>query len=157
MRWAFIVIAFALAGCGSAPPQPKSQAKTEPAPAPPPVKDDTALLPLAHRSGARVVASRLLGIGALPGGSIGDYENRGRKYQLFIIEAESNQKAAFLLLDLRSALNNPEYIAYMGGYYGERNGAPIYGFAKLQYLAGVVGLRKNQADPIARELAARLR
>jgi hypothetical protein len=98
----------------------------------------------------------MLGIQALPGGTIADYENKGKKYQLFVIEEDSNQKAAFALMDLHGGLKNSEYISYMGGYFGDHDGTPVYGFAKLQYLAGVVGLPKNEADPIARELAARL-
>lgn len=151
MRYALLAIAILLAGCGSSSPP---GAKTEEAP--PAVKDDTGLLPLAGRTNARVVPNHLLGIKALPGGSIADYDSGGKKYQLFVIEGDSNQKAAFMDTDLRDALKNPEYIAYMGGYFGDLNGAPVYGFAKLQYLAGVVGLPKDEADPIARQLAARL-
>jgi len=158
-----VLLLFALAsalstiGCGSSSP---SAAKTEEAARPkdeaPPVKDNTGLLPAAGRVSATVVPNHLLEIPALPGGTIGDYKVGKKKYQLFIIEADSNQKAAFMDTDLRDALKNPEYIAYMGGYFGEHNGTPVYGFAKLQYLAGVVGLPKDEADPIARQLAARL-
>ncbi len=149
-----IALAFNVTGCGSSSPPPATAKKEE---APPPVKDDTCLLPLEGRVSAKVVPDHLLDIPALPGGTLGDYKVGKKKYQLFIIEAESNQKAAFMDTDLRDALKNPEYIAYMGGYFGERNGTPIYGFAKLQYLAGVVGLSKDEADPIARQLAQRLR
>jgi hypothetical protein len=149
-----LVTLFALSttGCGSS--SPPTAAKTEPAP--PPVKDNISLLPGEGRISAQVVPNHLLDIAALPGGTLGDYKVGKKKYQLFIIEADSNQKAAFMDTDLRDALKSPEYIAYMGGYFGERNGTPIYGFAKLQYLAGVVGLPKDEADPIARQLAARL-
>ena len=146
------VLALCTIGCGSSSPTPA--AKTEEAP--PPVKDNTGLLPDEGRISAHVVPNHLLDIAALPGGTLGDYKVGKKKYQLFIIEADSNQKAAFMDTDLRDALKNPEYIAYMGGYFGDRNGTPIYGFAKLQYLAGVVGLPKDEADPIARQLAARL-
>ena len=151
-----LLLAVALAlnsiGCGPSSPPPSSK-KEE---APPPVKDNISLLPTADRVNVQIVPNHLLGIEALPGGTLGDYQTRKKKYQLFIIEADSNQKAAFMDTDLRDALKNPEYIAYMGGYFGERDGTPIYGFAKLQYLAGVVGLPKDEADPIARQLAARL-
>ena len=145
-------------GCGSSsPPVAKTEETAKPKEEPPPpVKDDTGLLPAVGRVSATVVPKHLLDIPALPGGTIGDYKVGKKKYQLFIIEAGSNQKAAFMDTDLRDALKNPEYIAYMGGYFGEHNGTPIYGFAKLQYLAGVVGLPKDEADPIARQLAARL-
>jgi hypothetical protein len=120
------------------------------------VKDNTALLLPANRTGTRVVPDHLLGKAALPGGSLGDYDANGKKYQLFIIETASAQDAAILLLDLKVTLTDPAYIAYMGGYFGMDAGAPVYVFAKAKYLAGVVGLPKDAADPIARQLAARL-
>ena len=67
-----------------------------------------------------------------------------------------NQASAFLLLDAKSALKDPEYISYMGGYFGSDGNRPVYVFSRLHYLAGVAGLRKDEADPIARVLAARL-
>jgi hypothetical protein len=145
-----LFIALALMGCGSAPDK-KSEAA-----APPPVKDNTAqLLPL-NRTSAKVVPDHLLGKTALPGGTIGDYDAAGLKYQLFIIETDSAQDAAILLLDLKATLKDPAYIAYMGGYFGTDAGGPVYVFAKAKYLAGVVGLSEDRADPIARQLAARL-
>jgi hypothetical protein len=148
--WALIGV-IALAGCSSAP-----EKKAE-APAPPPrVKDNTAqLLPL-NRTSAKVVPDHLLGKSALPGGTIGDYDAAGLKYQLFIIETDSAQDAAILLLDLKATLKDPAYIAYMGGYFGTDANGPVYVFAKAKYLAGVVGLSEDRADPIARQLAARL-
>lgn len=156
MRASLLVACLALFGCSSAPEQ---TAKTQPSsvPAPKPVKDLTGLLPPADRSGARVVPDHILDQPKMPGGSVGDYSAGARKYQLFVIEAEDNQKAAFLLLDMKSALQNPEYLAHMGGYFGTDGTRPIFVFAKLRYLAGVVGLPRAEADPIARVLAARLR
>jgi len=139
-----------LIGCGSAP---EKQAE---APPPPPVKDDTALLLPLNRTSAKVVPNHLLGKSALPGGTIGDYDVDGLKYQLFVIETDSAQDAAILLLDLKATLKDPAYIAYMGGYFGTDAGGPVYVFAKAKYLAGVVGLSEDRADPIARQLAARL-
>jgi hypothetical protein len=147
--WAWIGV-IALAGCSSAP-----EKKAE-APAPPPVKDNTAkLLPL-NRTSAKVVPDHLLGRTALPGGTIGEYDAAGLKYQLFIIETDSAQTAAILLLDLKATLKDPAYIAYMGGYFGTDANGAVYVFAKAKYLAGVVGLSEDRADPIARQLAARL-
>jgi hypothetical protein len=148
---ALTLIAFVAAiGCSSAP-----EKKTEALP-PPPVKDNTALLLPLNRTSAKVVPDHLLGKSALPGGTIGDYEVKGLKYQLFIIETDSAQDAAILLLDLKATLKDPAYIAYMGGYFGTDTNGPIYVFAKTKYLAGVVGLSEDRADPVARQLAARL-
>jgi hypothetical protein len=93
---------------------------------------------------------------AMPGGSFADYDVKGRKYRMFIIDTDSNQKAAFLMLDMKAELKDPAYIAYMGGYFGMYGDQPLYCFAKLHYLAGIVGLPKDKADPLARSLAAQL-
>jgi hypothetical protein len=103
-----------------------------------------------------VVPDHVLGIGPLPGGTVGDYEAKGKPYQLFIIETPSAQDAAILLLDLKGVLQTPKYIPWMGGYSGTNAGKPIFAFAKTKYLAGVAGLPDDAADPIARELAVRL-
>jgi hypothetical protein len=152
MRLLVLAAALLLAGCGSAP-EPK---KAEPPP-PPPVRDDTAMLLGQNRTAARVVPNHLLGKSVLPGGTIGEYDDHGRKYQLFIIETDSAQDAAIMLLDLKVTLKDPAYIAYMGGYFGTDSGTPIYVFGKDHFLAGVTGLAEDLADPIARQLAQRLR
>ncbi len=155
MRRALAIAALWLTACNSAPaPAPDTKAA---APPPAPVKDDTALLLDAHRTAAQVVPDHILGIAAMPGGSIGDYDDHGKKYQVFIVEADSPDNAAFLLLDMKAAMTNPAYLAQMGGYFGTRDGKGLYVFAKAKYLAGVVGLDKDAADPIAREQAAQLR
>jgi len=147
--WVWIGV-IALAGCSNAP-----EKKAE-APVAAVVTDNTAqLLPL-NRTSAKVVPDHLLGKSPLPGGTIGDYDVNGLKYQLFIIETDSAQSAAILLLDLKATLKDPAYIAYMGGYFGTDANGPVYAFAKAKYLAGVVGISEDRADPIARQLAARL-
>jgi len=154
MRLGVLVAAtLLLAGCGSAPETKKAAAP----PPPPPVRDDTSLLPEGGRTAVRVVPNHLLDKAVLPGGTIADYDDGGMKYQLFIIETDSAQDAAITLLDLKAALKDPSYIAWMGGYYGTDAGKPVYVFAKDHYLAGVTGLAEDLADPIARRLAQRLR
>ena len=141
----------------SSPPAAKTEEAAKPKEeAPPPVKDNTGLLPEAGRVSATVVPNHLLDIAALPGGTLGDYKVGKTKYQLFIIETASAQDSAILLLDLKVSLTSPSYIAYMGGYFGTDADKPVYVFAKSKYLAGVVGLPKDSADPVARQLAARL-
>jgi hypothetical protein len=150
MRGFVAVALLALAGCSSAPE------KKAAAPPLPPVKDDTALLLPLNRTAASIVPNHLLGKDALPGGTLGEYDLDGIKYKLFIIETASAQDAAILLLDLKATLKDPAYIAYMGGYFGTDAGGPVYVFAKAKYLAGVTGLSEDRADPLARQLAARL-
>jgi hypothetical protein len=146
-------VALLLAACSSAP-EPKKAAAPPP---PPPVHDDTAMLLTLNRTDARVVPNHLLGKDALPGGTIGEYNDHGKKYRLFIIETDSAQDAGIMLLDLKATLKEPAYIAWMGGYYGTDASGPVYVFAKDHYLAGVTGLDEDLADPIARQLAQRLR
>lgn len=145
-----LLVALAFAACDS----PKPIAKTEAPPAP--VRNDTLLLPSTNQINTRVVPDHLLDEPKLPGGTLGDYESKGRKYQLFVIRADSNQAAALLLLDLKNTMNDARFIAHMGGYAGNHNGTPVYAFAKLQFLAGVAGLDDKDADNIARQLAGKL-
>jgi hypothetical protein len=152
MRGFLAIAALVLAGCSSAP---EKKAETPPPP-PPVVKDDRIKLLADHQTSATIVQDHLLGNKALPGGTLGEYTSGPLKYKLFIIETASAQDAAFLLTDMKPTLKDPEYIAYMGGYFGSDDNGPVYVFAKKQYLAGVVGLPRAKADPIARELAARL-
>lgn len=149
-------LAIVVAGCGSAP-EAAATKTAPPVAAPVHVADHTSLFPLPGQVSTSVVPDHLLDMKEMPGGSVAEYEVKGKKYQEFIIDAETSQKAAFLMLDMKTELKkDPEYIAYMGGYFGLYGDRPLYCFAKLHYLAGVVGLSKDQADPLARNLAAQL-
>jgi hypothetical protein len=150
------IAALILAGCGSSP-EPAARTETPAAPTPAPVKDLTELLPSKGRVGARVVPDHLLDQPKMPGGTLGDYAEGRGKYQLFIVETDTAQNAALLLLDMKSGLQNPEYLPNFGGYSGTLGTQPVFVFAKLRYLAGVAGLSPKDADPVARTLAARLR
>ncbi len=145
-----------LAGCGGAPAPEAAKKEAAPAPVSAPVVDHSAVLPQKGLVGSRIVPDHILDIAKLPGGVLGEYEVKGKKYQIFIVDAATNQKSAFLLFDLKATLQSPEYLAYMGGYAGSDGKREIYAFAKKQYLAGVVGLKKADADPIAIELAGHL-
>jgi hypothetical protein len=151
MRVVLALVAFSLMACSSSPKQEARPSASIPA-----VPDDTARLPSANRVSARVVPDQMLGISKLPGGTLGEYETKQKKYQLFIIETASAQDAAILLLDLKGVLKQPKYIPWMGGYFGTNGDRNIFAFAKTKYLAGVAGLPEDAADPIARELALHL-
>ncbi len=152
MRSIAVLGALLLAGCAAAP---EPVAKATPATAA--VKDNSSLLPQPGRVSTRLVPDHLLEQQKMPGGTLGDYSVGAKKYQLFIIETESNQKAALVLLDLKEKLQDPEYLPSFGGYFGGNGTAPVFAFARLKYLAGVVGLPKEEAEPVARVLAARLK
>jgi len=160
MRFAaplIVLVCLGLAGCSSSPEPKVVKHVVRIDPPPPPVKDHTSLFSDAGKTGTHLVQDHLLDIQALPGGSVAEYNVKGKTYQMFIIDTDTNQNAAFMMLDLKAAMaKDPEYLAYMGGYSGTYQDKPLYCFAKLHYLAGVVGLPKAKADPLAIELAAQL-
>jgi len=151
-----LIALLGLAACSSTP-EPTASTTPPAAPEPARVPDHTSIFPDAGKVGTAVVPNHILDMKSMPGGSLADYDVKGKKYQMFIIDEDSTQKAAFTMLDMRAELQkNPEYISYMGGYFGMYGDKPLYCFAKLHYLAGIVGLPKDKADPIARSLAAQL-
>ena len=152
-----VVLSMVLLACNSAPEADETKT-APPAPvAPAHVPDHTSLFPLPGQSGTSIVPDHILDMKSMPGGSLAEYDVKGKKYRMFIIDAETAQKAAFLMLDMKTELKkDPEYIAYMGGYFGMYGDKPLYCFAKLHYLAGLVGLTKDKADPMMRSLAAQL-
>jgi hypothetical protein len=144
-----------LVGCSSAPESAPSAAAPPAAVAQ--VPDHTSLFPDEGKVSASVIPDHILGMKALPGGSLAEYNLKGQKYQMFVVDAESAQKAAFEMLDMKAELKkDPEYISYMGGYFGMYGDQPLYCFSKLHYLAGVVGLPKDKADKIAIAFAGQL-
>jgi hypothetical protein len=159
MKAALVGVALlALVGCSSAPETPATPAaaaKAEPAP----VKDHSSLFDDAGKVSASVVPDHILGMQKLPGGSFAEYDVKGKKYQEFIVDTDSTQHAAFQMLDMKDEMAKdpaPEYLPEIGGYFGTYRGKPLYVFAKLHYLAGVVGLPEDKAEPLAIKLAANL-
>jgi hypothetical protein len=151
-----VLLLAGLAGCGSAPEPVATHAPAKAAPAPEPVKDHTSLFPDAGKVSTKLVPDHILDLNVLPGGSWAEYDVKGKKYQEFIIDTDSTQTAAFMLPDVKAALANPQYISWMGGYYGMLGDKQVYCFSKTHYVAGIVGLPEDQADPLGRVLAAQL-
>ena len=132
-----------------------------PAEAPPPVTkamppDEGRKFPLEHQVSMQLVPDHLLGKRFLPGGNLAEYKLGARLYRVFLIHAADAQKAAFLLVDWRNALSQPQYLANMGGFFGADGGTPVYVFSKGPYVAGWVGLPRPEADRLARQFATRL-
>jgi len=72
------------------------------------------------------------------------------------VRLPSNEKAAFLLLDMKKAMTEAHYLAHMGGFAGKRNGKSFYVFAKGPFVAAVEGRAEPEADALARVFAGRL-
>jgi hypothetical protein len=72
------------------------------------------------------------------------------------VRGKSPQDAALLMFEFKSHLRDPKYLPHMGGYFGMDGAEPVYLFQKADFLAGFVGLPEKEADPLARQFAARL-
>jgi hypothetical protein len=142
-----------LIGCSQSTPPPPAVAEQQQKPLP---ADESRKFPLADQADTKLIPDHMLGKSFLPGGNLADYKNTKRTWQVFLIHAPDAQKASFLLTDWRDALEKPEYLANMGGYFGLDKGTPVYVFAKGVYVAGWVGLPRAEADLLARQLAMKL-
>lgn len=141
-----------MTGCSSPPAtEPPRAAMPQAAP-----RDELRRFPREHQVSAKVVDNHLLGKEFLPGGNLATYELKNRTYQQFLIRAASAAEAATLLNEYRGHLQSPKFLAHIGGYFGRDSDQPVYLFAKDKFLAGFVGLTQEQAEPLAREFAARL-
>ena len=141
----------ALAGCSEKAEQPKTAEVKRVAPA-----DESRHFPQDGLVKTDLVPDHLLGKEFMPGGNLASYRRGKLEFQEFVARMADSQAAAFSLLDWKKALADNQYLAHMGGYYGTDGGRPVYVFAKKDWVAGIVGLPQEKADPLARELAAHL-
>jgi hypothetical protein len=151
MRWLLALVLAIGYGCSSPPPQPKAEAVVV---TPPP--DEERRFPLAGQVKMELVPARLLGKPFMPGGNLATYQAGKVRYQQFLGKLPDAQAAAFLLLDWKKALQDPQYLAHMGGYFGTDGGQPVYVFTKGAWIAGTVGLPQAKADIVMREFAVHL-
>lgn len=149
------VLALGLGACSSnqAPPPmpPPSSTAVKPK-----IPDLTRSFPGKNRKGVEIVEQGIAGSKILPGGNVGTYQAGGKSWQLFLIPVKSAEAAAILLLDYKSTLSNPAYVPAFGAYAGHSGATHIFVLQKGPYLAGIAGLNDKDADPIAREFAARI-
>ena len=144
-----------LNGCGaSAPPAPAKKAAAPQQVVKP--TDERRRFPSQNQVKMELVEQKMLGRDFLPGGNLAQYKRGNKTYQQFLIRAADASRAAILLLDLKNSLRDSKFIPHMGGVYGLDGDTPVYCFAKGVFLAGFIGLPEQEADPLAREFAARL-
>src|SRR5579884_2630494 len=116
-----VSVALSLAACGGGEAQPTELKKRadNPPPAQQPavtLHDLSGMLPTKGRKHSGIVMDHVAGLQKLPGGTVAEYEEGKKKYQIFLIDADTNQQAAFMLLDAKANLKDPEYLASFGGY-----------------------------------------
>lgn len=143
-----------LSACGS--PPPKETAPNAPAAAPVKPPDESRRFSLADQVSMRLVGDHVLGKDFLPGGNVAEYRRKGKTYQQFLVRAKSPEAAALLLFDFKGHLHDAKFLPHMGGYFGMDGATPVYMFQKASFLAGFAGLAEKDADPLARQFAARL-
>lgn len=151
--WAAATLAV-LCACGGAPP--KEQPQSAPRAAPEKPADESRRFPMADQVSVRLVDDHLLDKDFLPGGNLAEYRRKGKTYQQFLIHSKTAEAAALLLFDFKSHLRDSKFLPHMGGYFGMDGATPVYIFQKGAFLAGFVGLPYKDADPLARQFAARL-
>ena len=144
----------ALCACGGAPPA--QQVQSVPAAVPAKPADEQRRFPRANQTSMRLVEDHILGKDFLPGGNVAEYKRKGKTYQQFLVRVKSAEAAALLMFDYKGRLRDAKYLPHMGGYFGMDNATPVYLFQKGAFLAGFVGLPEKDADPLARQFAARL-
>jgi len=144
-----------LCACSSPPPKEPSAAAPATASAEKPV-DESRRFPMAGQVSMKLVEDHLLGKDFLPGGNVAEYRQRGKTYRQFLVRAKSPEAAALLMFDFKSRLREAKYLPHMGGYFGADGDQPVYVFQKGAFFAGLVGLPEKEADPLARQFAARL-
>lgn len=155
---ACVGLAFVLAGtgCGEAPKE-APRATEAPANTPKPKAEDVSrYLSRDAQVSVKLVEDQLLGIAALPGGNIAEYNRNGKRYRQFLLKAPTVAMSAVYLTDVKDAMTNPRFVANFGGYFGEFNKEPIFVFTKNEYLTGFVGLSLEEADAAGRVAAARI-
>jgi hypothetical protein len=92
----------------------------------------------------------------MPGGTIARFRKGKTEYEMFVARTASASAAAVTLSDWRGALSSPQFVASFGGYFGGDARGPVFVFTKAEWIAGVAGLDREEAESVARELAARL-
>jgi hypothetical protein len=99
---------------GPAPETAKTSTAVKP-PAHEPPADLATKFPLVGQLKMQVVPDHLLGKDFMPGGNLADYKTSAGEYEMFLVKMADAQKAAFLLLDWKSAMPQARYLASMGG------------------------------------------
>jgi hypothetical protein len=152
MRTAVVLLALGLASCST----PQTTPSVKPAAAKPKPPDLSRYFPQKNQTGVEITEGDLMGSPVLPGGNVASYQAGAKTWRLFLVQAKSPEAAAILLLDYKSTLKDPKYVPAFGAYFGTSGETPVFVLQKGVYLAGIAGLSEKEADPIAREFAARL-
>ena len=88
--------------------------------------------------------------------ALAHYRKGKREFDVILIKSSGPEAAALLLYSYKQKLTDPKVVAIFGGFSGKDGERPAFLFAKGPWLCGVLDLPDAEADPVARDLAARL-
>ena len=153
--FAVLAAVLAIAACGSPEEEITPESKQAAAPAEQ-IRDETHRF---HKTGlieAKVVDNNLGGKDFMPGGNLAEYEQDGKKYQVFFTLRRNNEQAMFLSMDYRDILGDHKFVPHFGGFYGMDGETPTLVFQKQKYVIVVAGLELADADQAGRMIAGYL-
>jgi len=153
MRSAIFVLSLATVFLSACSPEAKPVIEKKAAPKP---VDATRYFSSTDRVEVKIVDDHLLGHDFLPGGNIAHYRKGKREFDVILIKSSGPEAAALLLYSYKQKLTDPKVVAIFGGFSGKDGERPAFLFAKGPWLCGVLDLPDAEADPVARDLAARL-
>ena len=157
MKYRLFTIAAAalvLGACGSGPTD-RPSANAQP-PKPATTKDESSLFPSDGRVATQVYPDHMMNKPFLPGGTMAEFKGDKGEYREFLVHLADWTKASFLLQDYKNVLHNTAILPDQAACFGTDDGQPTYVFVRGPYLAGIVGLPKDQAQAVAKQLADKL-
>ena len=151
----FVVLGLLLlVACSDEKPAPPKYPWKAAAPAP---VMETLKFPPADQVSVSIVDDNILGHDFLPGGNLGLYKRGKKEYKLFLVKMANQMAPANALIEYKGRMTESKLVPTFGGYAGLDNGTPVFVFTKGVYLLGIAGLTPEEADPVARFFAGRIR
>ncbi len=144
-------------GCGTT--AEKTTDRTPPAPVKlthPEQEDLSRYMPRENRVRAALTETNLFGNEALPRATLADYKKGPKSYQQFLFKTQSTGMAAVYLGHTKDAMTDAKFVAGFGGYFGQIDSKPVFVFVKNEYVTGLVGLSREDADAEGRLIAVRI-
>ncbi len=119
-------------------------------------EDLSRYMPKENRVSTSVTEGNLFENENLPRATVAEYKTGAKTYQQFLFKAQNPGMAAVYLGHAKDAMANAKFVAGFGGYFGEVGGKPVFVFVKNEYVTGLVGLSREDADAEGRLIAVRI-
>ncbi|MCU0226894.1 MAG: hypothetical protein MUF01_04580 [Bryobacterales bacterium] len=119
-------------------------------------QDLSRFMPREHRLQAALSEGNLFNKETLPQATLAEYRKGSKTYQQFLFKAQNTGMAAVYLGHVKDAMTEAKFVAGFGGYFGQVDGKPVFVFVKNEYVTGLVGLSRDDADAEGRLVAVRI-